>query len=474
MLSRRLFLGSILGGVVIRAMPDALAAQRLPPDHMMATDPFRPITHFLAPRGWMNDPCGPIFVDGVYHLFYQWNPEAAIWDNLHWGHATSPDLVNWTHQPVALSPQHDGPDRDGVFTGDVVVDGDRAVAVYTGFRFGRALAQIQCFATSNRAMKHWHQNQQPLLAAGPDHLRIGGFRDPKLWKEGDIWVMIVGSRIDGVGGVIFRYESSELANWVFRTVFYGPSDLHGGDDVLECPDFFDFGTCHALIFSINATVHVVTGEYEKGHFSPRRHDILGHGGFYAARSFADAQNRRTIFGWLPEKPWQAGEAAMRGWSGVMSYPRVLTADADGRVHTRLHPAMDALIGEELYAGTLATAISIDGPQVRIRLTVTPNAKGGMVFAHTDQYLHLSLDPDNAQAGLSCNEDSAPLYGTGEMTIDIYVDGSVIEIFTSDGVALNARAYGNPSRPFTLSATGCLTEARCLVHALLPVTFTSAG
>lgn len=474
-LSRRFFLGATLGGLSLVIPAAARAAQRMPPDHMLATDPFRPITHFLAPRGWMNDPCGPIFVDGVYHLFYQWNPEAAIWDNMHWGHATSRDLVNWTYQPVALSPQHDGPDRDGVFTGDVVVDGDRAIAIYTGFRFDRSLAQIQCLAVSDRSMVHWHQKRTPLLGAGPDHLRIDGFRDPKLWKEGDLWVMLVGSCINGVGGVVFRYESRDLATWTFMRVFYGPSELRGGDGVLECPDFFDLGACHALLFSINGVVHAVTGTYEHGQFTPKRQDVLGYGGFYAARSFLDAEGRRTIFGWIPEKSWQAGDAAMRGWSGAMSYPRVLAADAEGRIRSQIHPSIEALTGEVLYTGGLGSPVSIDGPQVRIRLTVEPNGKGGIVYAHTDQYLHLGLDPDNGEAGLTCNEDTAPfLKGQGRITLDIYVDGSVIEIYCSTGVVLNARAYGNPGRPFTLTASGCLSEAQCEVHALLPAGFTVAG
>ncbi len=418
----------------------------------------------------MNDPCGPIWSDGVYHLFYQWNPEAAIWDNMHWGHATSVDLVNWVYQPVALSPQREGPDRDGVFTGDVVVDQDRAVAIYTGFRFDRAQPQLQCVASSDLSMVHWRQRTKPLLANGPDHLKIGGFRDPKLWKEGETWVMLVGSKIEGLGGVIFRYESADLETWSFKRIFYGPSDLRGGDDVLECPDFFDLGTCHALVFSINSVVHVITGRYAKGQFIPARQDVLGYGGFYAARSFLDAKGRRTVWGWLPEKPWQAGEAAARGWSGVMSYPRVLTADHEGKVSSSLHPAMETLLGEEIFNGTLSDGMNVDGPQVRIRVQFAAMTPGSIVFAHTDRYLHLDFDPTTPHGEFSCNEDHAPLPKMPSASLDIYVDGSVIEIFTSSGATLNARAYGNPSRPFTLSGTGCFAGAKCVVHALLPATF----
>ncbi|MFC0500765.1 glycoside hydrolase family 32 protein [Asaia krungthepensis] len=472
--SRRFFLGSSIASIAAATAQNARAAQRFPPDHVLATDPFRPITHFVAPRGWMNDPCGPIFVDGQYHLFYQWNPEAAIWDNMHWGHATSPDLVNWEYKPVALSPHHDGPERDGVFTGDVVVDGDRAVAIYTGFRFGRGQAQIQCAAYSDRSMVHWKQAHEPVLATGPDHLHIGGFRDPKLWKEGDVWVMLVGSKIEGMGGVIFRYESRNLSDWTFIRVFYGPSALRGGDDVLECPDFFDLGSCHALIFSINNVVHVISGTYNKGVFTPLREDVLGHGGFYAARSFVDQEGRRAVFGWLAEKPWQAGEAASRGWSGAMSYPRLVEADPTGKVRTVLHPAVETLIGEQMFAGRLEAPLNVAGPQVRIRLRFKARTAGSVVFAHTDRYLHLDYNPDAGQGRFSCNEDDAPLAPTDDTTLDIFVDGAVIEIFSSTGVVLNTRAYGNPSRPFTLTASGCFEGARCEIHYLLAARFTTAG
>ena len=67
----------------------------------------RPKYHFLPEKNWMNDPNGPIFHDGVHHLFYQYNPTDWHWGNLHWGHATSRDLVHWDHQPIALYPAVD-------------------------------------------------------------------------------------------------------------------------------------------------------------------------------------------------------------------------------------------------------------------------------------------------------------------------------------------------------------------------------
>ena len=80
----------------------------------------------------MNDPNGPIFFRGRYHMFHQYNPQAAVWGNMNWAHATSPDMMHWQHEPIALSPTPGGPDRDGVFSGSAVLDKGTPTMIYTG------------------------------------------------------------------------------------------------------------------------------------------------------------------------------------------------------------------------------------------------------------------------------------------------------------------------------------------------------
>src|SRR5947209_4680146 len=73
-------------------------------DARLASDPLRPQFHLLPAANWMNDPNGPIYFDGRYHMFYQYNPFGAFWGSMHWGHATSPDMVHWHHEPIAMAP----------------------------------------------------------------------------------------------------------------------------------------------------------------------------------------------------------------------------------------------------------------------------------------------------------------------------------------------------------------------------------
>ena len=87
----------------------------------IAADPLRPQFHLLPQRNWMNDPNGPIFWKGKYHMFFQYNPDAAVWGDMHWAHAVSPDMVHWKHLPVALAPTPGGYDADGCFSGSAAV-----------------------------------------------------------------------------------------------------------------------------------------------------------------------------------------------------------------------------------------------------------------------------------------------------------------------------------------------------------------
>src|ERR1700754_2037054 len=97
----------------------------------LAADPLRPQYHLLPAHNWMNDPNGPIFFRGKYHMFHQYNPMGAVWGNMHWAHATSPDMIHWQHEGIALVPTPGGPDQDGVFSGSAVLDKGRPTMIYT-------------------------------------------------------------------------------------------------------------------------------------------------------------------------------------------------------------------------------------------------------------------------------------------------------------------------------------------------------
>lgn len=212
---------------------------------MTSTDGiYRPIYHYAPQQNWLNDPNGMFYLDGVYHMFYQYNPEGPQWGNMSWGHATSSDLINWTEKDVAISYV---PGTEEIFSGSVVVDYDNT----SGFGYGaNGEPPIVAIYTSNIPPQNGEpQDQEQSLAysvdGGNTWKRYEGnpvldmedpeFRDPKVfWQDNpgsdDYWVM-------GVARPLMRtaefYKSYDLLNWDFMSDF-GPANAIGG--IWEVPD----------------------------------------------------------------------------------------------------------------------------------------------------------------------------------------------------------------------------------------------
>lgn len=214
----------------------------------MASEPFRPEYHFTAKEGWLNDPNGLYYLNGVYHLFYQYNPEGTQWGNMSWGHATSPDLIDWTEQEVALLYE----EAEFFFSGGAVVDhantsgfgyGENGeppvVATYTSFipaTETETYDQYQSIAYSLDNGETWTQYEgNPVLDAESNE-----FRDPKVfWQEdesdpdGGYWVMGV---VKALERVTEFHRSDDLKSWDLLSTF-GPANAVGG--VWEVPDLIE-------------------------------------------------------------------------------------------------------------------------------------------------------------------------------------------------------------------------------------------
>lgn len=294
----------------------------------LADDPHRPQYHFLPPANWHNDPNGLIQLDGLTHLFYQYNPNGPFHGTIHWGHAVSRDLVHWEDWPVALSPTPGGPDQDGCYSGCAVDDSGTPTLIYTGVE-----PQLQCLATSVDGLKTWQKRPEPIISAPPSELDVVGtpdFRDPFVWREGDAWFMAVGTGIRGEGGAVLLYRSNDLIDWQYLNVLHSGTFAEGGK-MWECPNFFGLGDLHVLLVSeVPEFKHTYyqLGTYDALRFVPTFTGKTDHGCyFYAALTLEDTQKRRLMWGWLKEG--RTAESQKRsGWSGVMSLPRVLEVKGD--------------------------------------------------------------------------------------------------------------------------------------------------
>ena len=315
---------------------------------------YRPRYHFAPPFGWMNDPNGLCQFNGVYHLFYQYHPFGVEWDNMHWGHATSTDLIHWEHKPIALRPDHDY-DRDGVFSGSAFVRDDVLHLYYTGNTWlderQEALHQVQCLATSADGMTFEKVAQNPLISEIPQHGNAH-IRDPKVWEADGRFYMVLGTR-DVTDGKVVLYDSDDAIHWSERGVIAGETGRHGW--MWECPDLFPLDGQDVLLLSPQGmepdgdryhNLHqcgyfVGTLDLELPSFTHGSFTELDYGhDFYAAQTFLDERGRRILIGWnaMWERKWP--EQA-EGWTNQMTIPRELSLD-EGHLYMRPIKEMESL------------------------------------------------------------------------------------------------------------------------------------
>lgn len=263
-------------------------------------EPYRGQFHFSPRAGWMNDINAPLYHNGVYHLFFQHNPHSLQWDTMHWGHATSTDLVHWTQRPIALEP---GVHPGDLFSGGGVVD----TADTAGLRTGPD-APIVVFTGTNGVSIAYSTDGgrtfQPYDGGRKVITMPAESRDPKvLWHAPSRqWVMVVWS---GAGGnAAHFYTSPNLLDWTFRS-------RYAADWLFECPDLFALPTDGdgALRWVLNdADGQYVVGSFDGTTFTadspePRRMD-QGDTGFtgsyYAGLTFTGLPDGRVVqMAWMP-------------------------------------------------------------------------------------------------------------------------------------------------------------------------------
>jgi fructan beta-fructosidase len=313
----------------------------------------RPDVHFTPASGWMNDPNGMFFLDGEYHLFYQYYPDSTIWGPMHWGHAVSSDLVHWERLPIALYPDSLG----YIFSGSAVVDENNTsgfgspgkpavVAIFTnhdpkGEREGKDDFQTQGIAYSTDRGRTWKKFEGNPVLNNP-HLK--DFRDPKVsWNDdASQWLMTL-----AVKDHIEFYGSPDLKAWSKLGEFGRNEGDHGG--VWECPDLFKLKDAsgkskYVLLVSINpGAPNGGSGtQYFIGNFDGKRFmsDTPGkNAGWvdfgpddYAGVTFANVpavDGRRIFIGWMSN--WlYAQSVPTEKWRSATTIPRELTLERSAK------------------------------------------------------------------------------------------------------------------------------------------------
>lgn len=308
------------------------------------TEPYRPQFHFSPKENWMNDPNGMVYHLGIYHLFYQYHPDDIVWGPMHWGHATSEDLIHWKHKPIAFYPDELGM----IFSGSAVVDKNNTsgfgskenpplVTIFTyhdakAKNKGASNYETQGIAYSIDNGDTWVKYKNNPVVGNEG---MQDFRDPKvMWHESsNRWIMTL------VAGDHAQFYSSEnLKNWVLVGEFGKDKGAHGG--VWECPDLFPLKVEGSgeekwvLLISINpgapnggSGTQYFIGDFDGKRFSTNQKDVkwIDWGtDNYAGVTYDNAPNDQRVFiGWMSN--WMyAAETPTKKWRSAMTLPRILT------------------------------------------------------------------------------------------------------------------------------------------------------
>ena len=415
---------------------------------------FRPRYHHTPLYGWMNDPNGMFYKDGVWHLYYQYNPYGSQWENMSWGHSTSRDLIHWDAQPLAIESDWLG----AIFSGSAIVDKDHTtgfgrnavVAMYTSA--GAAQTQSIAYSTDSGQTFTKYAGNPVITFNAPD------FRDPKVfWHEPTSkWMVVL-----AVGQEVQFYSSKNLKEWKYESSFGREYGNHDG--VWECPDMLCFGEKWVLLLNINpggpfggsATQYFV-GRFDGHTFTcednPSETKWMDYGkDHYATVTFYNAPEGRIVaLPWMSN--WQyANQVPTQQFRSANGLPRDLDIKTiGGETILTCIPSKEviALRGKKVKQPTEACEIVIDMKSSTD--IVLSNAKGEQVTMHYDvQKQEFKMDRTKSgdvsfSEAFPC-ETAAPTFGSIKQ-LRLFIDRCSIEAFDAEGKMVMTNLVF-PSEPY---------------------------
>ncbi len=466
---------------------------------------YRPNFHFTPKANWMNDPNGMFYLNGTYHLYYQYYPDGNVWGPMHWGHATSTNMIAWEEQPIAIYPD----DLGLIFSGSAVVDVNNTsgfgkdgivpiVAMYTyhnmkGEQAGDLDFQTQAIAYSlDEGMTWVKYDKNPVIP----NSGIKDFRDPKvIWDvDHSKWIMTLAA-----GDKVLFYSSLNLREWILESSFGAAFGQHDG--MWECPDLFPIKvsgqdeTKWVLLVSINpAAPNGGSGtQYFVGDFDGQKFTLdtnfkqqlqqdsavwLDYGrDNYAGVTWSNIpkkDGRKLFIGWMSN--WEyARDVPTETWRSAMTIPRELKLKKNEKEFvlssapvTELSKYVSKTIVKETLTvnnqKTIITKSEIDLSRVRIQLEMNHLKSDKYDFTFQNSFGdRLSFGIDNIKKQYYLNRQNsgkvtfsdkfantiskAPIKNPSNMLkIEVLVDKTSIEVFYNDGETIMTEIFF-PNEPF---------------------------
>lgn len=437
------------------------------------SDPAFPRFHPRPARGWINDPNGVSYINGRYHVFFQFNPDSARHHRIQWGHVSSVDLVHWEEHPVALSPQDGGPDEYGCWTGVVTDDDGVPTAAYSGVRGDAGHSQV-VIARGSADLVTWEQTGH-IAASMPSDGLVTAVRDPFIFRFNGKRYAMQGAGLANGHAALLLYTVDDLADWKYEGIWLTSENpvaaTHTPAEIWECPQLVhvpsdevasDGAETWVMMFSLwlsgdehehaNGVGHLIGSLTEDPStglpvFVPRSggKSDLGRD-FYAPQivQLEEAEPRALLWGWANEGPGRDGrrgrsqdEIDAAGWAGVLTHPRFLSVE-DGALVVAPAPEVDAYRGSLVVGGAVGT-VSLP-PFAEAVVTGGAGGGGGEV--------RLVLGSGPERQVVFAGALSAGALSEGE-ELRIFVDASLVEVYRKGSVATTLRAYPAPGETWSL-------------------------
>ncbi len=430
--------------------------------------PDFPRLHIRPRWGWLNDPNGLAKVDGTYHVFFQHNPYEPVHGHIHWGHASSTDLLTWTDQPLALVPQPGTPDAAGCWTGCVTDDDGIPTAVLTAVP-DHAWNAGALLARSDRSLVEWAPDDR--VVVGPPFVDgVDEVRDPFVFHVDGHRYVVQGAGSRHGRPQLLLWAADDLEHWVDLGPLLTEDDpvaaVVAEANIWECPNLVRVpcadegadGYRWVLVISLwrgEDELHELAGvRYLVGDLQPDGPGlrfVASSGGvlddgpaFYAPQVLPDG-DRVLTWGWAWEVGRTENQVRDAGWAGVLTFPRELSV-VDGTLVARPAAELPGLRAERLRDPAGST---VDAAAFELRSTCTARLRlvdgGRELFA---------LD----------------IGGSSEVPTTVFVDGSIVELFRG-GATRTERAYPTPTTRWYVDADPAQVEGWTLA---LPATPTSPG
>jgi len=443
---------------------------------------YRLTYHAMSELNWANDPNGLIWYNGEFHMFYQHNPYASTWGPMHWGHLTSTDLVQWENQPIALAPDQVYDAQFGAFSGTAIEIDGKLYLIYTSSSNNK---QQQAIAISSDGIIFEKQPSNPVISSSevPLGASISDFRDPDVFRIGNYYYVIIGTRMNGYGQLVL-YRSIDMVNFEYIGPLMNNSNSSSPNffqlnGVYECPSFATidgqqilivspqnleqngtmFENVHSVVYMIGQ-LNLETGKFSYDDF----HEIDSGFDFYAAQMAELPDGRTIMIAWM--QMWDRTLPTQNHqWVGAYTLPRELSI-IDGILYQKpirelenyrsmpyhyenisLTPFQDVIL-EGVQGKTIELEMEFD--------VQTAKQVGIELFKGTDHATKVYYDQpsqtvviDRSNSGIqifgvenNMNTRSASVSLDGNiLKLHIFLDVSSIEVFINDGIStLTANVY----------------------------------